>query len=570
VVLVNRYTRKFAVCLVLTLTAAAFAEGPSAVTGVVHDHDGAPLIGAVVELFGANDAPISTVFTDQRGQYVFAHLRPGRYRVYVAQAFYLPVHRSNILVRNGSRAVVDLTLTTLFDAAQWFPARPRSADEPDDDWTWTLRTATNRPILRWDDDDGSDTSTADTDAPAGRRRRLAAEARVNLAVVTGSRQFGDGGLRQQTFVRVDQSGSSESIYRAQIAPNGGASEVTAGFERDPMPGTVFRTTASYQSLPVVAAGGREALQSVEMRSGEQMELGDLLMAQFGAETEFIQAAQSLAMVHPFVSAHLHAGQDMQISYQLATAMDMQSMEDMAPAFASVPQVANLDGTLHATRCLHQEVAVQRQLHGAQIEAAVFFDRMIDPVLNGYGNLSASEFASGNVLMDPVTGAFRSVGPGYSGSGVRVFASRPWNNTLWTAFEYTDGPALIMPVSAVRGSTLNAALASIAEGRSQSVFVSMHGKVHGTGTAWTAGYRWQPTTAVTPVDAFNTGLSNPFLSFSIRQPLSYPDASPDRLVLMLEMQNILAQGYRPLYIIDGKNVYFAQTARALTGGLAFSF
>lgn len=573
----------------LALTAGAFAEGPAVVSGTIHDREGAPLMGAIVELFGPHNAPIGTAFTDTHGQYIFTHLHPGRYRVYVAQAFYLPVHRSNILVHTGSSAIVNLTMTTLFDAAEWFPAKPRPANEPEDDWSWTLRSAANRPILRWDDDapysvhrqtastdqtptdpQSTDADNSNTDTP---RLHLPGTRRihVNLAVVTGSRQFGQGGVRQQTFVRMDEGSNGESVYRMQVAPSGGATEALVGFERDPTPGTVLRTSASYQSLPVVATGGQGHLQSMQLRSADQMEFGDLLMAQFGADAAFVQAAQSVAAVQPFIAINLHGNHGTQVSYRLATAVDMQSMEDSAPAFTSVPQVAEQNGALRMTRALHQELALERQIRGAQIEAAVFFDRMIDPVLSGYGSLSASEFASGNVMMDPVTGAFRSIGPNYSGSGVRVFASRQLKNTLWTAFEYTDGPAVVMPVTSnASGSSIGAALAGMEAGRAQSVYVSMRGKVSGTGTAWTAGYRWQPTQALTPVDAFNTGANNPFLSFTIRQPLPYSDASPDRLVLMIEMQNILAQGYSPVYVLDGNGVYFAQTARTLTGGLAFSF
>ncbi|MGC9292624.1 MAG: carboxypeptidase-like regulatory domain-containing protein [Acidobacteriaceae bacterium] len=564
----NRHTRKFALCLLLALAATALAERSATVTGVVYGRDGVPLTDAIVEIFGANSIPVATAFTDMRGQYAFTRMAPGHYRIYVAQAFYMPVHRGNVLLRSGSHAVVDLTLTTLFDAAQWFPARPRPADEPADDWTWTLRTTANRPILRWSEDaDASDAGTPTSQ----QRRHFASHARVNLAVVTGSRQFGDGGLRQQTFVRVDQGASSESIYQMQVAPTGGTSEFTAGYERDPMPGTIMRTVASYQSLPVVAGSGSGLLQIIELRSGEQISIGDLLMAQFGAESDLVQSTQSLAAVRPFASVSIHTGQDTQISYRMATATEMQSITDMAPSFSSVPQVAELDGALRMSRDLHQELAMQRQFHGAQLEAALFLDRMVDPVLNGYGDLSATEFAAGDVLLDPATGAFRSIGPGYSGSGVRVFASRPWNNTLWAAFEYTDGPALVLPVTnGASSTTIGTVLAGIQAGRAQSVLVSMRGKLPRTGAAWTAGYRWQPTAALTPVDAFNTGLYNPFLSVTLSQPLAYPNASPDRLVLLLEMQNILAQGYRSIYLAGASGVYFAQSARALTGGLAFSF
>jgi hypothetical protein len=564
---VSRRANKFALCLVVALTATAMAERPASVTGGVYDRDGAPMMGALVEIFDAGPGPLSTAFTDMRGQYRFRHLAPGRYRIYVSQAFYLPAHRGNVVLHSGAHAVVDLVLTSLFDSAQWFPARPRPANEPADDWTWTLRSTANRPILRWKDP----SEEQENDGPWRQRRPMEGPTEVKLAMVSGSRQFGDGGIRQQVFVRAHSGNSSETIYRAQTAPAGGTQEFMAGREWDPMPGSVMRTVASYQSLPVVGGGGNGLLQVVQLRSGEQISVGGLLMAQFGAETDVVQSSQTLSAVRPFAAISVHTGPDTQISYRMATATEMQDLTDMAPAFASVPQVADLDGALRMERALHQELAVQHKFSSTQVEAAVFYDRMVSPIVDGFGDLGSAEFATGDVLMDPATGAFRSIGPGYSGGGVRVFASHPWNNSLWTALEYTNGPTLFLPpTGGGQPATLGAALSQLQAGMAQSVFVSMQGILPFSKAAWTAGYRWQPADALAPVDAFNTGMYAPFLSVTLSQPLSSANMAPDRLVLLLEMQNILAQGYRSIYLTDASGVYFAQAERALTGGLAFSF
>ena len=53
-------------------------------------------------------------------------------------------------VRSGT--VVNLTLNTLYEVMQWLPADPRAAGDQKDDWAWTLRSAANRPLLRWLED----------------------------------------------------------------------------------------------------------------------------------------------------------------------------------------------------------------------------------------------------------------------------------------------------------------------------------------------------------------------------------------------------------------------------------
>jgi hypothetical protein len=306
-----------------------------------------------------------------------------------------------------------------------------------------------------------------------------------------------------------------------------------------------------------------------MRGGEQLALNDALIAQFGAETEAVQAGQNVTAALPFMAVHLlQSGNE--ITYGLATSSDLQGLADLASS-GVVPAMAMQDGSLRLTHSLHQEVSIQRKLAGVQVEAAYFYDHFVHHVLNGYGDASAAEFSAGDVLLDPVTGAFRSVGPNYSGGGFRVFATRQMKGNLWTAVEFAEGPAMALPGATFSGQTSFAdSLADVTPTRTESVLVSMHGRVPGTGSTWNAGYRWQPEETITAVDPFNAGLSAPFLSFILHQPLGSDNSSPDRLELELVVQNILAEGYRPIYVVDGQTLYFAQAPRLVTGGLAFSF
>jgi hypothetical protein len=40
--------------------------------------------------------------------------------------------------------------------------------------------------------------------------------------------------------------------------------------------------------------------------------------------------------------------------------------------------------------------------------------------------------------------------------------------------------------------------------------------------------------------------------------------------VLDLRNLLAQGYIPVVAQDGQTVYLVQSARAIRGGLAFTF
>src|SRR5271154_7106914 len=135
--------------LVMTVALPAWSGNTSgvvsgAISGYVRDGSGAPQMGAAVEILGTA-AEALKVFTDDRGFYSVASLLPGTYSVKVSAPSFLPTLREKIGVRAGAKLLVNVTLTTLFEAIQLVPLRG-SVD--DDDWKWTLRSVANRPILR--------------------------------------------------------------------------------------------------------------------------------------------------------------------------------------------------------------------------------------------------------------------------------------------------------------------------------------------------------------------------------------------------------------------------------------
>src|ERR1700734_3949624 len=135
---------------VTTVTIPAWCGTVSgAISGYVRDGSGAPQMGAAVEILGSTAQALKAftlkVFTDDRGFYSVPSLLPGTYSVKVSAPSFLPTLREEIGVRPGARLIVNVTLTTLFEAIQLVPLR---GPVDDDDWKWTLRSVANRPILR--------------------------------------------------------------------------------------------------------------------------------------------------------------------------------------------------------------------------------------------------------------------------------------------------------------------------------------------------------------------------------------------------------------------------------------
>ena len=88
----------------------------------------------------------------------------------------------------------------------------------------------------------------------------------------------------------------------------------------------------------------------------------------------------------------------------------------------------------------------------------------------------------------------------------------------------------------------------------------------------ASYRWVNGAALTPVDVFNAspGQSDPFLNLFVRQPIPAMGFLPSHMEAIIDVRNLLAQGYVPVMGQDGQTVYLVHAARSMRGAVAFSF
>src|SRR4051812_37220678 len=140
------------------------AATPGSVSGIVKSADGTPQMGALVEVFAAGALQPLVTFTTQAGNYKATNLLPGTYRLKFTAASFLPSLVENVVIRAGGRAIINVTLSTLAEAVRFLPPRQTSPQDQDD-WKWTLRSAANRPILRFDNDHGLILASSASAAP---------------------------------------------------------------------------------------------------------------------------------------------------------------------------------------------------------------------------------------------------------------------------------------------------------------------------------------------------------------------------------------------------------------------
>jgi len=547
---------------------------PGTISGYVRDASGAPQMGAAVEVLGSA-AQALKVFTDDHGFYSFASLLPGTYSIKVSAPSFLPALREKIGVRAGAKRMVNVTLTTLFEAIQLVPLR---SPVDDDDWKWTLRSVANRPILRVLEDGTtvvaqSGESAADHDLKG------------SVSFLAGSPGQGFGSPSDMTAgFAVERSLLSSGTLRL----NG-----NLGYEPDGqgIPAAVLRTTYTNSfngvlepSLAITALRLNSpdlntmpgaTLQALSVTSSDRIVLGDMLEMKFGSELQTIQFMGRVNALKPFGSVDLHITPNTVLEYQYATSVPNMGLEDRfgedgfdsasSDLSETAPRMSITGFSPAVERDHHQEVSISQRIGKNNLQVAFYADSLADPVLTGVGEMTAE---SGEVLPDVYSGTFSYQGNNYATRGMRVVLQRKLLSDLTATLDYAYGGVLDLSRPDVQ---LQDAREWIHKEQRQAVAAKFSGTVPKVKTRWIASYRYTGGRTLTPVDLFDTsaGQSDPYLNLCIRQPI--PASLLARHVeILIDLRNLLAQGYVPVMGRDGRTLYLVQSARSMRGGVAFSF
>jgi len=550
------------VALGLVLPASA-AGKPGSISGYVRNASGIPQMGAVVEVLGSAARTLK-FFTDEHGFYSAAGLIPGLYSVKVSAPSFLPALRERVGLHPGSSVIVNVTLSTLFEAIQ---LTPRRGVGDEDDWKWTLRAASNRPILRMLDD-GSP-------VVASQAEKDDHDLKGSLSFVAGSPSEGYGGSSDMsTGFSLEHSIFSSGTLSLHGNVGYGSSSPTA----------VLRTSYSHKlangSEPEVAFTIRRlaspgvnlrnaTLQALALTTSDEFSFGNILELKFGSELQTIQFMGRVNAFRPFGAADLHLSPNTVLEYQYASALPNSRLEkgfDSAPAdlTESEPRVSIADFAPSLQRAHHQEVSVSRRLGKNNLQVAVYSDRVANPALTGVGDMAANS----EVLPDLYSGTFTYQGKDLQTRGLRVVLQRKLAADLTATLDYAYGGVLDLARTDVE---LEDARQWLDVERRHAVAAKLSGTVPHAQTHWIASYRWVNGQALTPVDMFNSsaGQADAYLNLFVRQPIPL-GFLPWRMEAVIDIRNLMAQGYVPVVGQDGRTVYLVQSARAVRGGVAFTF
>ncbi len=551
--------------MLIALGAAPLSRAATAsVSGVVRDSSGVPQIGTEVQLLRSDLTLIRSVYTNSQGKFMISSMSPGRYAVKAIGREFLPALRENVRVHSAT--VVNLTLNTLYEVVQWLPADPRAGTAPTDDWAWTLRSAANRPLLRWLED-GPLVVVSDG---AGTKPKLMAR----LMATGQAGTFGESGERFSSSVENTPNDSRELLARVDFAPGSdGGMESMLGFRQDLGFAGSVQSVATMTIEPDVQNSGGQGLEEAAVRSEETMHLGPDIDVEAGANLVMARldgapGGPATEML-PFATVSWQNGNST-LHYRMATMVQDRATDDSEPR-VYLPAMVERNREAAIEHGMHQEIGWQRDTDASGVSLLLYSDNVENPVLEALGRFAAGESsrAETSILFDPMSGLMRAAGPSFSSTGVQASMQHRLPGGNFVRVSYTNGDALVMPTVS-RQVALNELIAGARPRRAQTYSIALSGTLDGTGTRWSASYSWQPDDVVTEVAPFALNPAAPFLNIHLRQPIHLSRNGSGGFEALLDVKNLLAEGYCPYILSDGSLVIFASNQRSLRAGLAFTF
>ena len=554
----------FALLTALAIPAAA-ADKPGSISGYVRNVGGIPQMGAMVEVLGAAARDLR-VFTDERGFYNISDLIPGTYSLKVTAPSFLPALREKIGLRAGSTMTVNVTLSSLFEAMQIAPARSATDD---DEWKWTLRSMANRPILRVLEEQSQKASAS------AKGEGNSHDLKASLSFLAGGASEGYGTSDMSTGFSVEERVFAEDSV--SLAGNVGYGQGSGS--------AILRTSYRHKSAdgaePSVALtvrrlappdGGMhmQGLQSVGLTTQDDMTVGDVLELKFGSELQTIQFMGRFTAFRPFGTADLHISPNTVIEYRYASSRPASTMakdsDGEVTDLGDAPRVSMASFAPALEHAHHQEISVSRRIGKTNVQVAYFSDQVTNTVLTGVGTVGVG---GGELLPDIDSGTFSYQGQNLDTNGMRLVVQRKLASDLTATLDYAYGGVLDLSKPDVE---LREARESMTTVRRHAIAAKISGHIPGCKTHWTTSYGWINGTGLTPVDMFNAspGQSDPYLNVYFRQPLPGLGFLPVHMEAMLDLRNLMAQGYIPVMGLDGRTVYLVQSARSVRGGVAFTF
>ncbi len=541
------------------IPAASAAPAHGRVGGVV-TAQGEPQLGAIVvvtpELGPGN--PLRLV-TDSRGVFASSPLADGFYSVRVRVAGFLPAFEPRVHVVSGHITLLKVELGSIFSSIDRLRRGPRPGDNPDQ-WNWVLRSASlTRPVLRFSEGHIYVSDRAARNARAAHGRAEFTAGSLSSWSPVNTLQFGDTAFLYNQGL----GGSSRLLLAGRVGYQNSAS---AGFAATWLHSPAVRGRANDSTTVIFhqaqMSPGGPSFRGVEIDSTRHLRIGNKVRLDYGGQYVFAMLNGSVSELRPTARASVAISSAWTAAFLLGSDPRRHRDHDPVDALDSFPVPVESNGHLALDQTWHEEISIKRALSPqASLTAAVFHDSDAHTAVFGRGGLQGPD-----TLADPFSDAFVYNGGPLSQWGERLAYKRKLSSHWQATLIYTSATALAPIASGFAGASLRDA---IRRQRRDLLGGRIAGRVRRLGTEFSAGYEWIDGPVLNRPDPYGDSIYGvePYLNVSLRQPL--PSLFCCRIVALIDVRNMLAQGYVSFETPDGLAILIP-AGRAIRGGFAVQF
>jgi hypothetical protein len=562
--------------------------------GTVRDLVGIPQMGAAVFLYDHRDKLCERVLTDSQGNFGFKGLNPDLYSIRVTMTSFLPALRDHIQIVPGAEKNLAVSLSTLFSSIQLATPQPgQGGSIMTDDWKWVLRTSSaRRPVLRILPNDPktqqqqSSSIFSDTHALvkfSGGDASTGSEADLGTAFGVTTSVFGTNQLQVVANVGfVSATGMPTAGFRSTFSRKMGDStpSVTVTMRQLAVPG---RLNAAFAGNPGLDTGA-SFLRTMSVSMSNKTQLADSLQIEYGMESDTVSYLSRHHYTSPYAKlTYVLPFAEIDFTYTAGNGRpDLKNtgepgneagdLERDVAALAMIPRFSMLDGSARVQTGQNFELGVSRALGSREIRVTAYRESVKNAALNvslppgGPNDPFAAE-----ILPDLFSDTSVLDAGDYHTLGYTAALTQNLGENYHLTVSYGLTGVLVPGESGPVAD--DAELRSLIHAEHRSALTTQaSGTIRKTGTKFTGSYQFTDYQSATSGHIYATDPSHPEagLNIYIRQPIPHASTHLGRMEATLDLKNMMAQGYLPIGLADGRKLLLMRTPRSLRGGLSFTF
>jgi hypothetical protein len=370
-----------------------------------------------------------------------------------------------------------------------------------------------------------------------------------------------------------------------------AAAFRTSFSRDTAIGQPeFSVTMRQLALPLRAGAafagsetaGMPALRSMSVSLDDRAHLSDNLTLQYGFSFDGVTFLDRLNYFSPYARLTYSLGDagELEFSYTSGNARpDLAGVPTGGPeaalqrdlrSLSMFPRVSLMDGKAKVQRGENFEIGYSRTAGSRTYRVWGYRESVRNAAL--IVSDPDNVFPSTDLLPDLFSGSAIFNAGDYQTLGYIASVTQNVGGQLSATLMYGSVGALTPAPGVIESESPDQLRSMIHAGRKHALTARVTATSPWTGTHLVASYQWADLRSATPGPLYSTQSVRPDPGFNVyvRQPLPSFWVLPWRMEATADLRNLLAQGYLPLSLADGRSIVLVQNPRSFRGGLSFIF